>query len=125
MTIGHVTLRIAQWIVVGVAAVNVAVSITDGKVGLIPNIVISAVCYLLLIELVRFIYRAVRFWFETFRGLNQNAGTVVRHQHRGACPDLSTEDVPFSKPMFNPTTGWPMVGICDADGHFYGESEHN
>ena len=125
MNIGHMTLRIARWSVIIIAAVNVAVAITSGMVGGIVNIVSGAVCYLLLIELSRFAYRAASFCFGAFRGSHQNAGTVVRPQMAGPQPSRTAENYQPSKPMFNATTGWPMVGICDADGCFYGESEHD
>jgi hypothetical protein len=123
MSIGNTTLRVAQWIVIGIAALNVLFSITNDKVGAIPNIVLSAVCYLLLIELLRLLHRAVRFWFETFRALDQNADNSVRHQAGNTRLDLRNDRGLFSGRGFNPTTGLPMGIVCDSGENFYGESE--
>lgn len=123
MSIGNTTLRVAQWIVIGTAALNVVFSITNDKVGAIPNIVLSAVCYVLLIELLRLLYRTVRFWFETFRALDQNADNSVRHQAGNTRLGLPNDRGLFSGRGFNPSTGLPMGIVCDSGGNFYGESE--
>lgn len=123
MSFGSATLRVAQWIVIGTATLNAVISITNDKVGAIPNIVLSAVCCLLLIELLRLVYRAVRFWFETLRALDQSADNSVRHQAGNTRHSLPNDRGLFSGRGFNPTTGLPMGIVCDSGGNFYGESE--
>ena len=102
MSIGNATLRVAQWIVIGIAALNVVFSITNDKVGAIPNIVFDAICYLLLIELLRLLYRAVRFWFDTFQTLNQNADNSVRHHAGNTRLCLTNDRGLFSGPGIQP-----------------------
>jgi hypothetical protein len=106
MNIGRTTQRIANWIVIGIAAVNVAISITDGKVGLIPNIVIRTVCCLIVIELLWRFCRAVS---NGNIEIEFSAGTPAHHDSRRDC---------------NPVTGLPMIGATDSGGHYWGHSDH-
>jgi hypothetical protein len=101
MSIGRTTQRIARWIVIGVAAVNVAISITDGKVGLIPNIVISAVCYLVMIEL---LWRFCRAVIDGNIKLEFSLGTPA---HRDSSRDCNTE-----------------TGLLDVGGNSYAKREY-
>lgn len=135
MSIGNTTLRVAQWIVTGIAALNIVFSIANGTLGAIPNIVFDAICCLLLIELLRRAYRTVRFWFGTFRTLDQSADNSVGH-HVGntrLCPPddrdlfgLGThnqyqhDDDDDSSRSYNPATGLPMMGTTDVGGHHWG-----
>jgi hypothetical protein len=128
MTIGHMTLRIARWIVIGVAALGLTASIFYGKGGEIPGVLFAAIYYLLLIELLRLVYRAVRSWFGMFQGLQQKASHTLRSRTVDKRPcDTDRQMLPDDEDVrVNPTTGWFMTGpLLDAGGNAYGESEHH
>ena len=109
MSIGRTTLRIANWIVIGIAAVNVAVSITAGKVGLIPNIVIKAVCCLIVIELLWRFCRAVIV-----------EGIAIEFRPRTSHSTSYVHNDDDSSGSHNPATGLPMMGTTDVGGHHWG-----
>ena len=114
MSIGRTTLRIANWIVIGIAAVNVAVSITAGKVGLIPNIVIKAVCCLIVIELLWRFCRAVIV-----------EGIAIEFRPRTSHSTSYVHNDDDSSRDWNHETGGhrgyglPMIGATDAGGHHW------
>jgi len=128
MSIGNMTLRVARWIIIGIAALGVAASVFYGKAGEIPGILFAAIYYLMLMELLRLVYRAVRSWFGMFQGREQNTSNTSRSRtvdrrpyHTGRQMLTDDEDA-----RVNPTTGWFMTGpLLDAGGNAYGESEHH